>query len=278
MSIKNVKYLLILIVLVIPSQALAITGSGDTTTHTSTRTGPNQTPAGNTGNQQPNRDANKQASEAQLLQKLKERGDKEIARRIAGLNHLMDKINGMSKLTADQKAAFASEVNQNISDLNALKAKIDADTDLQTLKTDIKSIVDSYRIFALVMPQINILGTAERTIEVANKMSTFAGKLQVRITEAEQNGKDVAVLKLALADMQAKITDAQTQATNAEDAVMNLDPSGYPGNRTSLEQGWKDLKTAREDFGAASKDGKKIVEGLKALETGGAGAANAGVV
>src|SRR3954470_13812945 len=86
----------------------------------------------------------------------KDRADQEIARRLSALNALNTKIQGMAKLTATEKGTLGSSITAQIAAMNDLKAKIDADPDITTLKTDIKSIAESYRIYLLVIPQGHI--------------------------------------------------------------------------------------------------------------------------
>ena len=202
------------------------------------------------------------------MNNLKERANQEIDRRVSALNGLITKINNMKKLSAVQKASFTGKINEQISDLIALKSKIDGDTDPQTLISDVKSIVDSYRIYVLFMPQIDILDAADRISVINDQMSTLAGKLASRIDEAQKDGKDVSALLAQLKDMQAKTQDAQAQATAATAEVIGLDPSGYPGNRGALETGRSDVKAGRDDVFASIKDAESIISGLKALNTG----------
>ena len=68
----------------------------------------------------------------------------------------------MVKVSANEKTAIANEVQTEISNLTALNTKIQADTDLTTLKTDIQSITEDYRIFMLVIPQGRIEVAADK--------------------------------------------------------------------------------------------------------------------
>src|SRR5579872_6107659 len=95
----------------------------------------------------------RQQIQAQVVQtrqtNLKTRADNEITRRITALNDLITRINGFTRLTADQKSSFVTQIQTEINTLTSLKTKIDADTDTATLKTDVQSIVAEYRVFAL---------------------------------------------------------------------------------------------------------------------------------
>lgn len=198
-----------------------------------------------------------------VISKLKTRADAEITRRINALTKLLEKINAMKRLTAAQKTAFTSGINAQITSMNTLKAKIDADTDIATLRTDVQSIVKSYRIFALYMPQINIVAHADRILDVIEDMNAISGRLQKRIDEAKTAGKDTSAMQSLMTDRAAKLKDAATQADRAIAAVIALTPDGFPGNKTTLQSAQKMLQVARQDLVDALKDMQQIRELLR---------------
>jgi hypothetical protein len=198
---------------------------------------------------------------------LKTRADREIDRRITSLNSIAKKINAIKKLNAEEKSSVSTSIQQNITDLTALKTKIDADTDPTVLQTDVKSIVDNYRVYALYIPKIHILTAADYVTELTDKLTTLATKLATRVAEAKAAGSDVTTMETPLAEMQTKIADAKTLGSNAVSTVVNLDPNGYPGNKGSLQTALGLLQTARQDIVTAKQDAKSIVQALKALET-----------
>lgn len=199
------------------------------------------------------------------LTNLKTRADREINRRINSLTQLQTRIKLIKRLTDTQKSTLTSQIQAEITSLTGLKTKIDADTDAIVLKSDVQSIVQSYRVYLLYIPQVHIFGAADSVLNLATSMSTLAGKLQFRINAAQTAGNNVSNLITYLTDMQAKITDAQIQANAAITLVTPLTPDGYPGNKPQLLSALKDLQTARLDLVAARQDGQKIIQGLHLL-------------
>jgi hypothetical protein len=197
------------------------------------------------------------------LTRVRQRGDNELSRRITALTNQVGRIQDMKRLTSDQKTSFTNQIQAEITSLQTLKAKIDADTDLTTLLADVQSIVQSYRVFALFMPKIAILAHADRLMSVDADMGTISTKLQDRITRASTAGKDVSAVNNLMTDRAAKLTDANTQAQNAINAVLPLDPSGYPGNKTTLTNARDMLKTGRTDLRTAFSDAQQIRQILK---------------
>ena len=114
----------------------------------------------------------------------KSRADQEIARRINILTELNTNVQAMVKVSATEKTAIAAEVQTEITNLTNLKTKIDADTSITTLRTDIQSITKDYRIFMLVIPQGRIEVAADKIQTVVSDYTSFAAKLQARISAA----------------------------------------------------------------------------------------------
>lgn len=196
---------------------------------------------------------------------LKERAAKEITRRLTSLNKLIEKINRLKKITDAQKSSFVSQIQTEITNLNTLKTKIDADTDLVTLKADVQPVIKSYRIYALFMPKIHILTAADELDNLSEKLSTIATKLETRIREANARGSDTTALNSLPTDIKSKISDTKTQAKNARNVILPLTPEGYPGNLIVLKAARTMLLTGKKDLQTARKDALTIIQGLKAL-------------
>lgn len=210
-------------------------------------------------------------------QKAISRGDQEIARRISALTALNTRVQAMQEVTDTFKQSLSANIQTEISTLTSLQAKIDADTDLPTLKTDIQSITKSYRVYALILPQGRI-AAADRAVTIVTLMSSLGSKLQARI-QAAPAGSNTTALTAALTDMSNKLQDAQTQAQAAVTVTASLQPDNgvatvMASNEAALKQARTDLQTATSDLQAARKDITTIVNGLKALPSASASASS----
>ncbi len=205
-------------------------------------------------------------TQQERMNNLKTRADNEVSRRVTSLSSLISRINLMKHLSASQKSTFIASINSQINSLNTLKTKLDNDTDLTTLKTDVQSIVDSYRVFVVYMPQIELLAAADRIDDIAMKLNDLATKLQIRLTSASARGNNITSLETTLKDMTSKVADAVTQYNNVDSSIIPLTPTGYPGNKTTLIAARKMIQTGHQDLVAALQDAKTIIQGLKALQ------------
>ena len=213
----------------------------------------------------------KTKAEAALITRGIGRGDKEIDRRVASLNQLVARVGTMVRLTADQKASISTQLQAQVTALTSLKAKIDADSDTATLKADVKSILDSYRVFALVIPQGHIVAASDRMSTIIDSMTTIGAKLQARIAAAKAAGKVTVDAEASLADFSAKLADAKLQAQAAQAGVAALvpdqgDKASADANKAALVKARADIKVGTTDLKAARKDADAILKTIKSFK------------
>jgi chromosome segregation ATPase len=201
----------------------------------------------------------------------KSHADQELNRRINALTSLNTRVQATAKVSATVKATMANQLNTQISNLAALKTKIDADTDIATLKTDIKSITDAYRIFMLVIPQARIAVASDSLQTTSSSMFTLATKIKARVDAAVAAGADGTSMNASVDDLYAKIGDANIQSDAAVSEVASLTPD--QGDKTKMaanDQAIKDarakLKVAMQELQAARKDISSILGSLKSLK------------
>lgn len=207
----------------------------------------------------------KAENEQKLMENLKERANKEIDRRIAALNKLLTRLGQMKKLSAEQISSLQAQIQTDIDGLNTLRTKINADTDLTTLRTDVKSIVTDYRIFAFFMKYIHLNAALERSSNLYDKLLLVHGKLAAKITEASSGGKDVTGLNTSLSEMKTKLDSAKTLIDAAIAEIAGLNAQGYPENTATLADARVKLKSAHTNLKDAHILSKKIVKDLRSL-------------
>ena len=200
------------------------------------------------------------------VQNLMQRAQTEITRRVTFLNQLISDINGIQKLSSSEKADLQSQIQTQIDGLNTLQTKISSDTDITTLRADVKSIITNYYIFVFFRVKISLLVAVDRLNTAEGNFSGIYTKLQARINQAQTAGNDVTGLNSLLSDMNAKLTDANTQYQAAETELVALTAGGYPGNRTSLQDARAKIKVGVTDLRTAFQDAAKIINELRTLK------------
>lgn len=200
---------------------------------------------------------------------LQARAVTEINNRLKVLNNVISTINNIKRISDSDRSALASQVQTEIQTLNSLLTKIQGDTDIITLRTDVQSITKAYRVFWLFIPKTHILAAADKIDDASSLMLNVVSKLQARITAG---GSGAASLQATLTDASSKIADAQTQAQNATNLVISLQPDNgeqtvLQSNTEALQSARTDIKMGSADLRAAYQDFKTIIQALKGLKT-----------
>lgn len=198
------------------------------------------------------------------------KADTAIDKRVSDLTDLETNIATMKNVSSSQIASMTASIEAQKTDLANLKAKIAADTDMTTLRTDIKSITADNRTYALIIPQARILLASDKATTITGMLTAIGTKLQSRVSGAQTSGKDVTALTSALVDFNAKLSDATSLSASIPTAISGLVPDN--GDKTVMASNEAALKAARAnlaaiaaDLKAARADMKTIIAGVKGV-------------
>ncbi len=205
-------------------------------------------------------------SQANTIANLKERATTEITRRLKFLNELLTKLDKIKKISTTDKLALKTQIQTQIDGLTALQTKTNADTDLVTLKTDVKSIIGDYHIFAFFRVKIELLVASERMFTATDNLNSIYTKLKTRVADAKTQGKDVSVLESELSEMLLKINDAKIQYQAVETELSSLTAQGYPGNKVTLQDARAKIKLGAQDLRSAHQLIEKIRQELGEID------------
>ncbi|HVZ75762.1 MAG TPA: hypothetical protein VG934_00615 [Candidatus Paceibacterota bacterium] len=199
---------------------------------------------------------------ATVVARAKTKADTEIDRRTKALTDLNARVEQMTKVSAQLKTNIVTNIQNQLTGLVQLKSKIDAETDGATLKADVQSITQSYRIFALVMPQARIAAAADREATIINMLAGIGSKLQARVQADQGAGVDVTAMISTLNDMSTHLTSAQGHAQAAINGTATLTPDN--GDKTAMASNTAALKTGRDEITNGQKD---LVAARKDVDT-----------
>ncbi|HEX8931562.1 MAG TPA: hypothetical protein VF810_00225 [Patescibacteria group bacterium] len=204
------------------------------------------------------------------LSNLETKCTNDINMRFASLNKAETRINGLAKLTAAQKQQFISEINSDISGLQAVQTQCTNDFNagnIKALRADYMSIFANFRVYYVFLPQLHLLIASDTMGVTADKLTDYATKLQDRIQKAGNPSN----LTSLLADMQSKIADAEKQYSNVQAQVTPLTPQSWDTNPTGtkaiLVNARSEIQIGAADLKAAHADAKQITEALEAETT-----------
>ena len=207
----------------------------------------------------------KAAKEAEKIARLKELGAMLIENRLSLLNNLKTRIQNMNRLTDAEKTALILDIDTNIADLNTLKTKIAADTDLATLKADIKSIFEKFRVYMVVAPRNLGQSLTTQGMYILGRLEAIERQLQTMLEQNKNAGKDVSSLQSLMDQITAKLADAKTQLAIAEEKFKSMTPANTEAAKTARDAGKAAMKKAKEALKETHRIMKQISEQLRIM-------------
>lgn len=193
---------------------------------------------------QASKSANKSASE---LQNIISRADTLIVNRLDSLNTLLNRVQNDTRLTADEKSSLTTEIQQDVSGLTALKAKIDADTDVTTARADTKTIITSYYIYAVFEPKVRLLVTLNNLQTTTGYIQALVPQLQNLINTLKAQGKDTSQLQPLLDDISSQLQTINTTLASDITTVQNIS--------TTTKRNPSDFSKVRQDISEIVRSG-----------------------
>jgi hypothetical protein len=203
-----------------------------------------------------------------------EKAGQELERRITGLQKLITRAQEMRKITQELRSNLNTNLQLYINGLADLKTQIESAASETALKTQVQTVTQAYPIFSLMIQQATIVTMADRIVIIVDMMVGVGTKLQARIAEATQAGKDTVSLQAALTDLGVQLELAQNKAQTAVTGSISLSPDNgdknvAASNTAALKTARTDLQAARAALVKARQDITTIIEGLRALNATG---------
>ena len=196
-------------------------------------------------------------------------GDQRIDERTAALTKLNDKANfqvAAGHITSSQASAIQADVTSNQSGLATLKSKLDAETDADAARQDVRNIYTQFRIYAVVLPRDYHEIVLDIMTNVQAKLAGLEPKLQQAIASAPAGEQQQ--LNTLYSDYTAKVSAASTQITNANGLVSYFTPDNFNNNQATYHTNWlnfrSDILAGRADLRQAASDLHQMAKILKA--------------
>ncbi len=192
-------------------------------------------------------------------------GDCEINRRFTTLTAASSKITASKSIAASDAAALQSEISSTTTGLTSLKSTIDSETNIAALRADIVKIATEFRVYLLVVPQVNLVNGADTVLASQTRFATVNTNLTARIAAAKAAGKDTTAAQADLDAMNASVTAAVGLATPLPAALLPLTPAQYNAGTAGpvLNNARAALLQARNDLKSAIASAKACRDALK---------------
>jgi hypothetical protein len=199
------------------------------------------------------------ASPAGSLATARQRADDRITRAENRLSTLETRLTGAKALTPEHVTLLTAEIGQVRSALSTDKARVDAATDLPSLRTAERADGNLRAQVRVVLVQARELRAGDRIAGAVAKSAGRRAALSGRVQQLPAGpAKSAALAKLR--DLEATLADASMLARQAVDSAAHVairDPrvakTPLAGARRQLVQARTDLRTARADARAVRR-------------------------
>lgn len=188
------------------------------------------------------------------VQAIQTAADKKIASQIKSLENLAVQVGKITGLSSADQGVLTGEINGLIANLNALKAKIDAETTLAGAQADLVTLSNDAVYARSIGYQVRLIACAESAIAQGPKLQTLATSLAGQIAAAP-SGIDTTEAQARLTDMKAKIAAGEALAGPLPANLLALTPAQLQaGKRPTLAKAGADLWQASFDLWKAHND------------------------
>jgi hypothetical protein len=184
-----------------------------------------------------------------------------ITRRVLALRELSTAAKSIVRLSDADRTALTTQLQDQVNGLSSLNAKVQGDTDEATVRADANKILADYRVYVLTIPKARGVVVADIELNAADRLTKLADRLSTAIDQA--SGKDTTKAKADLTSLRTKLTSVAGTVSPLPAALLALAPSGYPGNRPTLEQTRAALRTGRAGLAEAATLARAVLADLK---------------
>jgi hypothetical protein len=180
----------------------------------------------------------------------KARVDVSVDRRVATIDRVSARISSDTNLTAAEKATLTGDLGTRRADLGSLKAKVDGESTVAAIKADVKAARSAGKGDQSAELATLYLRGADASAYL-DAVDRRVGTLQSRLDKAKAAGKDVTAAQNAVADLQAKVTDARAHLKGFGQALLSAQPAsaGFPAAKATLKAVHTDVTFIRKDAG-----------------------------
>lgn len=175
--------------------------------------------------------------------------------RVRTLSNLTTSVADSKQLTTSDQTALDNLLGPETTGINGLLQTVESATQQNTtiaqLRDDAKNMVDNYRVYLVMARQVHLTEAADAQTAVELTLSNDEPKIDAAIQKAGNPPQAVS----AYNDLVTQVSSATTATGNADvPAVLQVTPSGYPGDGGPLTSASSDLHQAQTDLKAARSD------------------------
>lgn len=180
--------------------------------------------------------------------------EQQLSNRTTTLGTLTGKVSASTTLSAADRSTLESDLADETTGIAALTAKVPGDTTCAELATDSRAMILSYRVYAVMTPQTDLVILADRINSLSATLAGDEPSLQAAIAAAGAQGKNVATAQAADADFNTRVAGAATAVAGLSSTLLAQNPAGFPASYSVFKNAYTSEATGRADLQAADTD------------------------
>jgi hypothetical protein len=173
------------------------------------------------------------------LSRIQQRAALAISVRISSLNTAIALVQSKSYLGSDA-ATLVADMQADESGLQALEAKIDADTTVAAALSDYEQIFSGYRVYRLVLPVVNDVVR----VDYLDNLAAPQVNEEVSELKAQVNSANQAVINPLIAGMQAQLQVISSATTGLSGQLLSYTAAQWDSNQQLLVGANANIATA----------------------------------
>ena len=189
-----------------------------------------------------------------------------IDRRTTALATMSQQVAADTRLTPAHATDLNAILGAARGGIAGLRAQVAVDADAASLRTHCLSVVNDFRVFALIAPQVHLTRATDAANAVKGRLTDGLSKIDGVITKAEAAGKDVTKVKADRAPLGAAVTTFDSDLA-AVPAVTGIGAAQFNTNHGVLDDARTKLKTVRNDGKAAREAARVLRDDLRQLRS-----------
>lgn len=188
-----------------------------------------------------------------------------INARLALLGQDSSDAAGAKYLTTLDRGTLQTDIANETAGIGAIQASVPSLTTCKQLATAGKQVVDNYRVYVVMTPQVHLTIADDTETAIIGLASTdIVPKVQAALTTAKSEGLTVSAAEAAFQTGESQLSSAQNDSAGISAQVLGFTPASYPGCWTSFQQDKSNLAAGETALKKADTDLHTILADLKA--------------
>lgn len=175
-------------------------------------------------------------------------------------------VKNSPRLSDGHEGTLRDAIDAEIKGLTELRTKVQGETTAAALKADAQSMVNDYRVYLLVRPQVHVAVGGDTATAAVKRLHDAIDKIGKALAKAKAAGKDTAAAEAKLAEAKGKVDAAEAGLAGVVDGLLTVEP-GPDGEaikgQTAAARG--KVKAARAQLKSARADLKQLRDLVKKM-------------